>query len=229
MKSAEKPIILWDIDGTLLTTIRPFKGSIHKKVLLNSGFSIDSVDFNSQGFSDSQIIEMILRLNNIQVNSSSLSKILTKLDQESLESDAVSSYSLCPGISNELFASLASNFTHGILTGNTSFRGKLKLRKTPIGNYLNSNFTFFCEPGEKRSNIAERANNMIREFGITSLIIVGDTPSDITVANQIGALSISVASGHFSLSELEQHDPDLLISDLNAGKELFFSFLNSLV
>ena len=45
-------------------------------------------------------------------------------------------------------------------------------------------------------------------------IMVGDTASDIEMAQNAGVKVIAVATGHYELDELEPYDPDALVKDL---------------
>jgi phosphoglycolate phosphatase-like HAD superfamily hydrolase len=45
-------------------------------------------------------------------------------------------------------------------------------------------------------------------------VVIGDTPRDIRCAQVHGARAVAVATGSYSLAELQQHRPDHCFSDL---------------
>ena len=48
----------------------------------------------------------------------------------------------------------------------------------------------------------------------SAMVIVGDTPSDIACGRPIGARAIAVATGHYSVASLSEHEPDAVFNDL---------------
>ena len=46
------------------------------------------------------------------------------------------------------------------------------------------------------------------------MIVVGDTPYDIDCGRANGARTVAVATGPYSLAELQAHGPDVLLPDL---------------
>ena len=53
-------------------------------------------------------------------------------------------------------------------------------------------------------------------LGCPKILIIGDTPLDIRCARAIGAKTLAVASGGADLAELEGHQPDWAVPDLQA-------------
>ena len=51
------------------------------------------------------------------------------------------------------------------------------------------------------------------------MVVIGDTPADIECGRSLGARSIGVASGHYSVEQLQEHDPYAVFPSLaNAGQ-----------
>ena len=57
------------------------------------------------------------------------------------------------------------------------------------------------------------------------IVIVGDTPLDIQAGRAAGLLVVAVATGKFSVMDLEPFEPDLLIPDLVSGLPALLEFL----
>jgi len=62
-------------------------------------------------------------------------------------------------------------------------------------------------------------------FEAKDTIVIGDTPKDIACAKACNAVSVAVATGRFSASELGRYDPDVLFDDLT-DSEAFFDKLD---
>jgi phosphoglycolate phosphatase-like HAD superfamily hydrolase len=219
-------IILWDIDGTLISLKRNSNIKLHQKVLKDLGFGLIEPEFETQGVTDWEILNRLLLSIKYRANHNEMNQILHKLDSLSEEADEESIFLPLPGVLNFL-KSFKSNFwTLGILTGNTSKRTLAKLGRSDINRYFNKNYVFSCHNKESRIDIAHRAQKFIKSHKINKVIIIGDTPFDILIAKEIGAKAVSVATGKFSISELSSFKPDLLIKNLQEHYTEFNDFLN---
>ena len=50
--------------------------------------------------------------------------------------------------------------------------------------------------------------------------MIGDTPADIQCARAINARAVAVATGMYNVSQLEDHNPDYLFSDLSRTEHI---------
>lgn len=220
-----KGIILWDIDGTLISTQRYSKINLHEKALKDCGFGLIQADFETQGVTDWEIISRLLSKVKYIAKENELAIVIEKLDALSEESDKLSSFVPLPGVSNFLNNFKSNFWIQGILTGNTTNRTWAKLRHASIANYFNQDYIFCCESNERRIDIARRAEKYIASQRLKTTAIVGDTPSDVAVAKQINAKVISVATGKFSKHDLKIHNPDLLIRNFKFSSKKVYKFL----
>ena len=94
-------------------------------------------------------------------------------------------------------------------------------------SYFDSEYIFACEINEKRVDIARRAKHYADTKNLESIVIIGDTPLDISVAREIGARVISVATGKYSKNDLRSHKPDLVIENFNVSAHEILQFLGS--
>ena len=85
---------------------------------------------------------------------------------------------------------------------------------------------FSCNFGDSRVDICKNALRIIDKNLYQKIYIIGDTPKDISAARTIGFPVISVASGNYSLSDLSNYDPDLLIRNLKADSQLLIDYLS---
>jgi phosphoglycolate phosphatase-like HAD superfamily hydrolase len=95
-----------------------------------------------------------------------------------------------------------------LLTGNT--RGGAKAKLTHYGLFEYFADGAFAEDAGARSAIAARALDLARRagpVGENATLVIGDTPHDIHCANAIGARTIAVATGGYTVDELAPHQP----------------------
>jgi phosphoglycolate phosphatase-like HAD superfamily hydrolase len=102
-----------------------------------------------------------------------------------------------------------------LLTGNTRGGARAKLTYYGLMEFFPDGA--FAEDAGDRSAIARRALALAERAGPVAengVFVVGDTPHDIACATAIGARTIAVATGGYSLEELQPHRPWRMFSEL---------------
>jgi phosphoglycolate phosphatase-like HAD superfamily hydrolase len=106
----------------------------------------------------------------------------------------------------------------GLITGNLRPTAEIKLRAT---GYDPSLFRVgaFGDLSAARADLPPHALAAASdltgvEFSGKQVVIIGDTPADITCGRGVGARSIAVATGWISADDLRRHQPDTLFADL---------------
>ena len=107
----------------------------------------------------------------------------------------------------------------GLLTGNLEPGAQHKLTAAGIG-FHRFVLGAYGSDHEVRSELPAIAQQRARErLGIevngSAMVIIGDTPSDILCGRPIGARAIAVATGHYTMDALAEHEPDALFPDLS--------------
>ena len=217
-------VILWDIDGTLMRTKRPNSNSPHKNVLRKRRYRFDPSVAGLSGRTDYEVFQ---ELTKGELGRDFLLMAFEELDQESNKLDEVSIFDLCPGVHTTLRTLSSMGWVHGILTGNTQGRLVAKLEKVGIKDSFSKELLFGCKFGDSREMIANRASKFLQQKNLSTVVVLGDTPSDITAARLSTLRVISVATGKYTLSELSSHKPDLLLRDLSADADILVDFLKS--
>ena len=59
-----------------------------------------------------------------------------------------------------------------------------------------------------------------RDFDAGEVWVIGDTPLDVQCARAVGARAVAVATGWHPIEELAEHKPDFLLADLSDAQEL---------
>lgn len=123
-----------------------------------------------------------------------------------------------PGVA-DLLSELAQQAAErlGLLTGNFEISGWLKVKHYALDHFFQ--FGTFGDFHVDRNDLARLAlANLQKRWGSAvdpqEIWIIGDTPADIHCARAIGARVLAVATGRYSLIELENHQPDVALSDL---------------
>ncbi len=219
-------IPLFDLDGTIL------KGhnQIHKNALdsvFKSVYKIDASisEISYDGKIDNLIIIEVLRLHHVPVE-----EIFKKLP-EAIETAVEyffkhinkSEIVALPGIKELLEDLKKKNAIIGVLTGNIEDIGWKKLEVVDLRKFID--FGAFGNLAYKRVDLIDIALKRVREKFDPSikkedLVIIGDTPRDITCAKEGGIESIAVASGFHEAEALEKFSPELVVKSLEEKEKI---------
>ena len=206
---------LFDIDGTLLNT----RDAIHYFAFRNAlkkvwGFdaTIDGVPVH--GNTDIGILRAVCRLQGVADADfdAQLPKIVEMMSAEVASRKSEIRADICPSIPELLAELQRRGKLIGVVTGNFERIGWAKLEATGLRPY----FTFgsFSDRSEFRSDIFRNGlAEVVRRIGPSArTFIVGDTPSDIRAAKEVGVPIISVATGIYPQPELQALEPDFSLS-----------------
>ena len=116
---------------------------------------------------------------------------------------------LCPGIVDLLTSLHRDGKLLGVVTGNFEEIGWRKLERGGVRHFFD--FGSFSDHREKREDIFRYGIEVARQLRgfSTRICFVGDTPSDIRAAAQVGMPVIAVATGIYSREELANEAPTL--------------------
>ncbi len=217
MPAAESPkLILFDIDGTLLSAGRAARESI--LAALRSVFDWDGPgdrhDFS--GKTDPQIVRELvaetigeneLERGLTTVLEAYLGELERRLSPESVVPK--------PGIAQVLERlSRESGVTLALLTGNLERGARLKLAPPGFNRYFP--FGAFGSDSADRYSLpavaVERARRHTgRDFAGKSVVIVGDSVHDVLCGRDLGVRAVAVATGPTGVERLEAAGPDALL------------------
>jgi phosphoglycolate phosphatase-like HAD superfamily hydrolase len=112
----------------------------------------------------------------------------------------------------------------GLLTGNLRRGAELKLSHYGVWDYFL--FGAFADDSALREELGwyamERAaREARRKINPDAVFIIGDTPHDIACGKVIGAQTIAVATGAFSVEELAAHQPTAVFGNLGDVERFF--------
>jgi len=202
---------LFDIDGTLLNSrdaVHYFAFQSAVRAVLKLETSIEGVHVH--GNTDPGIIRAVLRragLANDAIDAH-MPQIVAHMAAEVARNREQLQPELCPQIPELISHLQARGKVLGAASGNLETVGWLKLEKAGIRPM----FTFgsFSFPREARADIFQHGIELARKIKgrQASVMVVGDTPSDIQAARAIGVPVIALATGIFNFADLKAQDPD---------------------
>ncbi len=220
-------MILWDIDGTLVSS-RASRADKHVKAAeVFLGQDLPGQECGA-GKTDRQILHELLAAHGTNPSSDALTETLGILDALSIEEISQFPIHTIPGAITALETARRNGWINGLLTGNTPARARAKLESANIWGAFDVNFAYFGDVFPSRFELVKQSTTSIRSEGHFEVILVGDTPLDIQSAQENGLRVVAVATGSYSATNLGQLNPDLLISDWESGSTSFVEFVNSL-
>jgi phosphoglycolate phosphatase-like HAD superfamily hydrolase len=204
-------LVLFDIDGTLIWTAGAGRSAIGQALLAEMGATGPIDGHRFEGKTDPQIVMELMRLARhphaeseehvAAVCSRYLELLAIELEERRRE------IRLYPGVAR-LLDSLddRDDALVGLLTGNLERGASLKLGAAGI-DVTRFRVGAFGSDSAHRSELpriaAERAAPLMgRVPQGEEIVIIGDTPSDITCGNGVGARAIGVATGWHTAEEL---------------------------
>ena len=138
---------------------------------------------------------------------------------------------LLPGVTELLNELHRDDTVHlSLLTGNYVEGAWIKLRHFGIDHYFETGG--FGDHHADRDDVARLAVATVRghlkyNFSDHTACVIGDTPADIRCARAINARAAAVATGMYSVFELQTHKPDHLFADLSDTKTVAQSLLQA--
>ncbi len=120
---------------------------------------------------------------------------------------------------SELLAQLSHqpNATVGLLTGNAAGGAAAKMRYFGLANHFQFG-AYGCDHADRNRlgpiALERAAAHAGRPFSPKETWVIGDTPKDIACAHAMGARCLAVATGQFSIAQLEAHRADQVVETL---------------
>jgi phosphoglycolate phosphatase len=208
------PILLFDIDGTLVRTGGAGKRAVETALIEHFGVREIRDEVPYSGRTDQAILRDVLRVHGVPDHDDNvrafgdayldrLANCLTALGGET-----------CPGI-RELLGKV-SHHPLGLLTGNVERGARIKLEHFDLWHHFR--FGGYGDMHQDRDDVARAALRAVRQvFPAVSpadIWIIGDTPLDVQCARAIGAQAVAVATGWTSIEDLAATGADLVLETL---------------
>jgi phosphoglycolate phosphatase len=217
---ARPTVLLFDIDGTLITTGGAGRRAIRAAFETRHGRPDACDHFSFGGMTDQAIVRQGLEAIGVTVSTLAMTELLATYI-EHLEREVAkvpeSDYRVHAGMHAAVDAGLSRGFAVGLGTGNVKAGATVKLRR--VGLHERFGFGGFGDDDERRPELIRRgAQRGAKVLDVplehARVVVIGDTPKDIDAAQAIGAESVAVATGGFSLEVLRAAGATWAFSDL---------------
>jgi phosphoglycolate phosphatase len=228
-------LVLFDIDGTLLNSAGLGRASM--RLALGAIFgSPGNPAYRYDGKTDKQIVRDVMRLeghSDYHIDARMDELIATYL--EGLREGAKSGkFDVRPldGVLDLLDAlEPRKDVILGLLTGNveTGARTKLKAAGIDPDRFRVNAFGSDHEHRPELPAVAQRraSEQLGLEIVGGRMVVIGDTPADIECGRSLGAKAIGVASGHYTLEQLESHNPYAVFPSLKNTEQVLETIVNA--
>jgi phosphoglycolate phosphatase len=213
-------LVLFDIDGTLVNTGGAGTEAMNRAFAELYQIADAFADIHMSGKTDPAILDEALAYHQLQSRDGILEvfheRYIFHLRHTIQQPKRLRR--LMPGIPGLLEALAArSDVLLGLLTGNFAQGAQLKLESFGIWQHFCLG-AYGSDASDRNALVPiaqERAGALLGcDFPSQHTVIIGDTPRDIACAQVHGARVVAVATGNYSVDELQQHRPDHCLADL---------------
>ncbi|HEY6889668.1 MAG TPA: HAD family hydrolase [Solirubrobacter sp.] len=206
--------LFWDIDGTLLTTARAGIFALEEACEEVLGERINLATMRTAGLTDAEIAKLLADSRD-QGDEATVSALLDAYARLLPERLGWRQGEVLPNVVANLDAlSARDDVVNMLLTGNIAGGAEAKLRHYGLWDYFGAGGAF-SEYGSDRPSIARRAAELAGNPEGERMVVIGDTPHDVSCGRAIGARTLAVATGPgYTLADLESCDPWLALAEL---------------
>ena len=216
-------VVLFDIDGTLLLTGGAGRTAMEAALEATFG-SRGPAGYRYDGKTDRLIVRESMRAAGVadalidarmdETLDRYLAGLATQLADPARAARAL------PGVSPLVEAvDAAEDLVLGLLTGNVVAGAALKLASAGLRHerFVVGAYGSDHEERPRLAPVAQAraAAQLGREIPGDRIVIIGDTPADLTCGRGIGARAIGVATGSYGRAELEGYDAHAIVDDLS--------------
>ena len=216
--TADKKLLLFDIDGTLLTSGGAGERALRLGFHDRFGINDDLATVEIAGRTDSGIVRQMLAAHRLPATPENIAAFFDGYLHHLAREIPRTPGRLLPGILPLLDAlQPREDIVLALLTGNLARGAEIKLRHYGVWHYFE--FGAFADDHHDRDQLGHFAKARALahhglDFPSERIFVLGDTPHDITCARAIDAQAIAIATGKFTRAELTTHAPDFLFDNL---------------
>ncbi len=219
-------VILWDIDGTLLSTGGAGREALDLAFEELFGVPKAFVAVSFGGRTDLGLIGEAFERAGLAMPEDAAPQLHDRYigHLQRILAQRPERARLLPGLPRAL-AETEPRAVNALLTGNWRAGAVVKLGAVGLSGHFR--FGAFGDDAADRNALVPIARRRAEAHGVTPgrVIVIGDTPHDVACARAGGAIAVAVCTGWSSRAELLACGPDLLIEDLVSGLDAFLDLL----
>jgi len=223
-----RTLVLWDIDGTLVTTVPHGRDAFADAYEAVTGRPADGL-VSMAGRTDLEIAHEILGRHGVDASDELLQRFGDELNaslRRRAERIPIDGHAK-PGAAETIDAlSREPGVVQSLLTGNIAPNARIKLEVFGLDRHLDFEIGAYGSDHRMRPELVGIAVGKARAKlgGDFAPVLIGDTPLDIAAARAYGARSVGVATGPFGVEDL--HEADAVLSDLSDTEASLDAILN---
>ena len=201
-------LVLWDIDGTLVTHAPSPRDRHAHAVSTVLGRDVERLPAGI-GKTDRQIL-IELFADHIP-SDAEIEQAFAVIDDVTAEEMLTAPSTAIAGTHEALMNLASAGADHSVLTGNSPRRARLKLEAAGLAEHIDFDSGFYGHIHSTRMElVADAAQRLSLQAGVRP-VIIGDTPLDILAGHASRIPVIAVATGIYSVDKLREHRPHAVL------------------
>lgn len=213
-------LILWDIDHTLVTI-----GEVSREIYANAFKEVVGQPLrelaNMTGRTERAILAKTLALHGVSNRAAKFDDFYAALARaaDKLRGRMRTAGCRLPG-AMEVIAALAKHtVVQSVVTGNLEAIAITKLEVFGLAEHLDFEVGGYGSDGDTRPPLIRRAWQRAQEkydqtFEPNRVVVIGDTPLDVSAAHEVGIRAVGVATGDSTVDELAAAHANAVLPDL---------------
>jgi phosphoglycolate phosphatase-like HAD superfamily hydrolase len=217
--------VLFDIDGTLITTGGAGAVAWRRAFEELYGIPADIGAFSDAGMTDPEVGRATFThtVGHVPTDAELAEVLDARLRYLPEAVEESQGYRVLPGVLEMLPQLERRGYLLGLTTGGVEPAARVKLSRGGLNRYFD--FGGFGSDSENRTELTKVAIERAKTIHGNGLrpracLVIGDTPLDIAAAHGAGAVAVGVASGHYSVAGLRSAGADYVIESLEEGLPL---------
>ncbi len=213
-------LLLWDIDGTLLTSSGAGMCALEAALTKVFGLTGSLADIEYAGRTDRWILRQVFAKFNLPASEENFARYFDAYVKELPGQLARGGSRVLPGVLTLIEeAARRPGIAQGLLTGNLRRGAEAKLGRFDLWRHFP--FGAFADDSEDRCQLGPHAlarasvHHGGAGFAPERVWVIGDTPHDISCGRAIGANTLAVATGNYSVDDLRALQPTAVLADLS--------------
>jgi phosphoglycolate phosphatase len=212
--------VLFDIDGTLITT--GGAGAVAWREAFDElyGQPVDIRKVTESGMTDPEVGRTALRhvLDRDPTQRELAQSMAKYMKHLAAAVEASEGYEVMPGVVELLRRLVDDGFLVGLVTGNIEAAAHIKLARGALNRFFS--FGGYGSDSNDRVEVTKKALERARfvsgdTLQMSTCVGVGDTPRDVDAAHGAGIRSVAVATGNYEPGTLGEAGADFVLETLN--------------
>ena len=223
MADSPPAALLFDIDGTLVSTGGASDRAWHRAFLELHGVEVNVPDYTGKGVPDPEVgLQCFRGVIGREPAGDEMAKLMA-LRQRYLAEEVESSpgYRVMPGVVELLERLTGEGRLVGLITGNTEPAAHTKLARADLNRFFA--FGGYGSDANQRVDVCRKALDRAEIAAAGKLdragsIATGDTPLDVEAGHGAGIRVVGVATGEYSIDQLREGGADWAVPDLTSSE-----------